>query len=141
MLASSTGNIYGIYDISGGSWEWTATWETKSTNLSNGSSFAKSGESSTPYATAYSNGSMNNYPTTATCILGDATYEVNVDPESVYKAWFDDCSLGAETNASFFVRGGVYYNGTEAGVFYTNASFGVRYRINIPRGIAWYVEL
>ena len=59
--ASSTGNIYGIYDLSGGRYEYVAAFDNESSSLSPGSSFASTGGASTPYATAYTNGTSTYY--------------------------------------------------------------------------------
>lgn len=120
MLASTTGNITGIYDINGGAYEYVAAWEKNSSNsvLSTGSSFASKGGSSTKYATAY-NGDSSYEPSSSRCIVGDATYEVYVGKEILgfYKAWFDDYSNCAYSSSPFFKRGGYNSNATSAGVF------------------------
>ncbi len=60
---STTGNPTGIYDLSGGTWEFVAVFNTTGSSLSygidqNGSNFTTKG-SSTEYATAYVNKSNN----------------------------------------------------------------------------------
>jgi len=142
MLASTTGNITGIYDLSGGAWEYTAAWDTNSTSSyisSNGSSFASQGGSSTKYATAYHNGTTSYYPTSSRCILGDATYEVNVNPGNSYYEWFNDYSGCAYSTHPFFIRGGFYGYTTSAGVFYSSSSGGSSdtygsFRVVVPGG-------
>jgi len=126
MLASTTGNITGIYDLSGGAFEFTAAWDANSpsTGVSRyGSSFASQGGASTKYATAYK-GDDSDYPTNSKCILGDATYEVNVNPGSAYRAWFDDYSYCAYDVDTFFVRGGKYIGTTYSGVFFSECGSG-----------------
>ena len=63
--ASTTGNIYGVYDMNGGTWEITSAWDTLSTSgyltsygnvTIDGYSFGVSGGKSNKYATAYKNG-------------------------------------------------------------------------------------
>ena len=69
---SSTGNVYGIYDLSGNAFEYVAGYYNGSTssNLTNyGGTFASKGGSSTKYATAYTGTSAN-----SAYIYGDATY-------------------------------------------------------------------
>jgi len=126
MLASTSGNIYGIYDLSGGASEYTASWDTKSTNsdaLRYAENFAKTGKNSTKYETAYYNGISYDdggyYPTSSNGILGDATYEVNVNPGSSSWAWFHDWSYVANASDVFFLRGGNYGFFTGAGMFYS----------------------
>ena len=51
VLASSTGNVYGIYDLSGGAYEYVASYYSESTNLLNGSQLVN--ETNREYVTAY----------------------------------------------------------------------------------------
>jgi len=135
MLASTSGNIYGIYDLSGGAYEYVAAWDTKSTSdyiTRCGSSFASKGGSSTKYATAYYNGVTSSeigyrYPRNNQCILGDATYEVNVNMGKSNWAWFYDYSYCANANAPFFLRGGRYDYIYNTGVFCSNDTYGYSY--------------
>jgi len=135
MLASTSGNIYGIYDTSGGLWEYTAAWDTESTNgaiSSYGSSFASEKGESTKYATVYHNGTINAYPTKEKCILGDATYET--------LSWFDDKGYCVSDTKPFFIRGGFYSDTTDAGVFTSNnddcdyVNMWMSFRVAAPGG-------
>ena len=106
---SSTGNIYGIYDLSGNAYEYVAGYYSGG-SLSNGNSFANG--TSDAYSTAYSG-------TTASSAYkyGDATYETS--------GWNSDYAYFVDSYAPFFERGGGYYNGSLAGVFgfyYSNGS-------------------
>ena len=105
-LQSSTGNVYGIYDLSGGASEYVAAYYNGSDNLSNGSSFASNGRVSTEYATAYEDISK----------LGDATSETN--------GWNNDSNLFVDSEAPFFRRGGHYNGGEGAGIFNAVKSIG-----------------
>ena len=114
---SSTGNASGIFDLSGGAHEYVAVWDTASTSnyiSNNGSSFARTGGESTQYATTYTNGTSNYIPTQALNIPGDATYEVYVNES---RAWFNDYSRFVFSGYPFLSRGGVNYNGSDAGIF------------------------
>ena len=116
---STTGNTYGIYDMSGGAYEYTAAWNTNTSSyISNGSSFATTGGASTKYATAY-HGTSNNYGTDiyTVCKTGDATKEVYVSGAT---GWFNDYSYFVYSSLPFFERGGHYNNGSNAGVFYSD---------------------
>jgi len=138
MLASTSGNIYGIYDISGGAYEYTAAWNTDAGDTNNyissyGSSFASKKEKSTKYATAYHNETDNYSATSANCILGDATYET-------YN-WFSDYSHCVNSTKPFFSRGDNYKFGMSAGVFYSFECVGYSsgydsFRIVVPRHLA-----
>jgi len=126
MLASTSGNIYGIYDLSGAAQEKTAAWDTESTssNIEDyGSSFASKKGESTKYATAYHNRTNSAIPTSENCILGDATYEVNVKSGGSRYAWFSDSSYCAYSSAPFFSRGWSLHDHTE-GVFVSEGNSG-----------------
>ena len=99
---SSTGNIYGIYDLSGNAYEYVAGYYGMSSNLINGSSFANG--TSDAYSTAY-NGTIesSNY------IYGDATYETH--------GWYGNHALFVSSGSPFFGRGGDYSYGNGAGVY------------------------
>ena len=125
-LANTTGNIYGIYDMAGGTWEYTAAWDSVScTNLANGSNFASAGGKSSKYATAYTGESISD-STIENCILGDASYETK-RPDNYY-AWFWDWAFRANSavdNNPFFVRGGSNGTGSVAGIFTTSNEIGI----------------
>jgi len=136
MLASTTGNITGIYDLSGGAGEYIAAWNANGT-CDNGDSFASRGGRSTKYATAYFRGLSSNYPTSSESKLGDATYEVNVNPGSSYKAWFYDDSLLPTSDYAFFMRGGGNNFSSSAGLFHSSNSPGIKllnvsFRVVVP---------
>ena len=109
VLASSTGNITGIYDLSGGAYEVMAAYYSGSSSLPNGSSFADS--SSDEYSTAYEiSNEIRDYK------LGDATYETN--------GWNDDSDNLLNSYTGFFSRGGDYYSSFITGVFCFDRSDG-----------------
>ena len=127
VKASSTGNIYGIYDLSGGAYEYVAAFDTLSDSsyITNyGSSFASKGETSTKYATAYSNGTSTYYGTKIYEVgkIGDATKEVYTG--NSYRNWNNDYSNFLYSLFPFFRRGGYYYGGSDAGVFGSGSSYG-----------------
>ena len=121
VKASSTGNIYGIYDLAGGAWEYIASWDMLASNLSDGSSFATKGGSSTKYATAYSNGTSTSSGTKIYEVgkTGDATKEVYSGKviSGSYTNWNKDASNFLCLSFPFFERGGRYYDNVYAGVF------------------------
>ena len=129
--ASTTGNIYGIYDLSGGAWEYVAGYISNgNSNLSTGSSFAYQTADpegyktkSTKYATVYPYDSSNdtdtnNYATykNAGYGYGDAILETSTSGSSTTR-WFGDYSYFPYTSSPFFLRGGLYYGGSFAGAF------------------------
>ena len=127
--ASSTGNIYGIYDLSGGAWEYVAGFD-KSGNADKvegelyGLNMTKEAKDtdgnyiSTKYITAYNNGTSD-YNSTAKLFevgkVGDSTKEVRKKSET--RNWFSDYSYFVYSDDPFFARGGCYGSGADAGVF------------------------
>ena len=107
---SSTGNIYGIYDLSGNAFEYVAGYYSGG-SLSNGNSFADG--TSDAYSTAYSG-------TTASSAYkyGDATYETS--------GWNSDNVSFVSSSHSFFGRSGSFGSGPNAGVFYVYGNRGDR---------------
>ena len=102
VLASSTGNVYGIYDLSGGAYEYVASYYSGSSNLSNGSQLVN--ETNREYVTTYDGTDVDtDYK------QGDATKET--------KSWNGDDAFFVNSFNPFFVRGGFYYNTSYAGVF------------------------
>ncbi len=109
VLASSTGNVYGIYDLSGGAWEYVAAYYAESSNLVNGSSFADG--TSDEYSTAYTGVTVeNDYK------YGDATYETS--------GWNEDLVAFFTSNVPFLERGGYHGRGADAGVFSSGVMIG-----------------
>ena len=109
---SSTGNIYGIYDLSGNSYEYVTGYykegdfSTANTTFTTGTSDA--------YSTVYTGETTkNNY------IYGDATYET-------YR-WHDDNATIVKLQYPFFARGG-FYESTTAGIFYFSCYGGITQR-------------
>ena len=131
QLASTTGNIYGIYDLSGGSWEYTAAFNKEYVDSgtgyfkgasylsASGTNFASNGGISTKYATAYSNNTSTDsgdFTGKDVSHTGDGIREVW---ESSDVAWFSDASYFVTSAYPFWIRGGDWNNGTYAGVFYS----------------------
>ena len=107
---SSTGNVMGIYDLSGGVTEYVASYYNGSDLLTNGTSFARKNGNSNEFITAYSD------TTESTGYKqGDATYETS--------GWDDNNNLFVTSTWPFFMRGGFReYNNT--GVFYYDHTSG-----------------
>ena len=92
--ASTTGNIYGIYDMSGGAYEYVMGVYTNT--------IGESGFSSLPDTKYY-----NNY--TGSSYTGHALTET--------KNWYSDNASFVDSNSPWFVRGGSYGSSTNAGEF------------------------
>ena len=128
MLSSTTGNITGIYDLSGGAFEYVAVFNNEDTNdyfTSYGSPFASKTKLSDEYATQYTNsGSSGKNITTvySTGKTGDATKETRTNIGS--RNWFGDFSRVLSSAFPIFGRGGSYDHTSNAGVFYSGGSTG-----------------
>ena len=119
---STTGNPYGIYDMSGNSTEFTAAWaaEIADDYISYGAPFAGKGGTSTKYATAYSNETTDMYRSYEVSRIGDAIKEVR---QQVYnRAWLGDQSGVVASKYPFSFRDGAAElvglgRGEECGIF------------------------
>ena len=116
VKASTTGNVYGVYDMSGGSYEYTMG------NMVNGSnqfdpSYANSwSTTSTPLAKYYDSYTYNDSNTTYTRgRLGDATVEMA--PTGTNGNWYSDYAYFPSSFSPWLLRGSYYNSGTGAGVF------------------------
>ena len=120
--SSTTGNIYGVFDMSCGLSEYTAAYVNNLSSIGNGSKFATG--TSTHLATAYPNKSTTNidfnsaYKAREFCtIYGDAIWEttsnVGSENEWVRDTMEDDTQTSAEV---FFPRGGIYWNSESSGL-------------------------
>ena len=128
IAASSTGNETGVYDLSGGAWEYVATYDKLGgDNLNygednNGNNFATG--TSTKYATAYSNGN------TQYCgkqLVRDVSKTGDGIREMVTGdmfTWNGDFSICVGAGFCFDLRGGLCNYGSRAGIFYANAAGG-----------------
>ena len=102
--ASTTNNIYGIYDMSGGAYEYVMGVYTNT--------IGESGFSSLPDTKYY-----NNYTETS--------YTEHALTET--KNWYSDSAGFVNSINPWFMRGGNYGNGTYAGVFYFSINDGNSY--------------
>ncbi len=138
--ASSTGNIYGVYDLSGGASEYVAAFNNAGSNLSNGSIFAGTdgnSKDSTKYATKYTSDSST--PTYEKYYPGDATFEVYTGSGTT--GWNGDSSIFVYSSYPFFNRGGYYYGGPTAGVFSASRRWHSPRLSFVPCGLARRVAL
>ena len=125
VKASTTGTVYGVYDMSGGTWEYVAAYVNNGDGkLTKYGASLVSGEEKTKnmYSKASSDNSTNNYNSNSSK-YGDAVYETSSNDSIL--SWYGDYSSFPFTSFPFFQRGGVYDNGTDAGVFafYFNDGF------------------
>ena len=123
QLASTTNNPTGIYDMSGGGWEYTASSYTSDLSNSSTSYFSRSAHP--PYVNNY-NFSDPNSCTFATC-GGQALYETNDGGSTSGTQWNGNYSYFVYSSDPWFVRGGFYGNGSNAGLFFARSGDGGAY--------------
>ena len=123
VLASTTGNVYGVYDMSGGSFEnvmgnsssTVDTYTFQSLNSGFSSSWYTN-YSNQKYVNTYAKGSTDTDQTAYNrARLGDATGEV---VSSGGSGWYSDYAHFPYSNFSWFSRGGSANHTSDAGVFY-----------------------
>ena len=125
VKASTTGTVYGVYDMSGGAWEYVAGYVNNGHgNLTNYGSSLVNGDAKTKnvYSKASSDSYENNYNANSSK-YGDAVYETSTNG-SGSTSWYGDYSYFPNTSSPFFLRGGYYNGGTVAGVFCFGSSNG-----------------
>ena len=137
VISSTTGNYSGIYDMSGGAWEYVMGYTT-------GSSIGVGGASTitTLYPTFFNTDSeymkyYDKYTATVNTnysnrILGDAIGEIGpffseTDPDGIsrYKSsWYGDYPVFISNSHPWLGRGGCWLNGTGSGAFAFSNSTG-----------------
>ena len=103
--ASTTGNVYGVYDMAGGAWEYVAA--VLSTKKSSGSYYNFT-NIDTKYYESYDAYDNSKY--------GDAVYETSTNSGGS-SSWDNDYSIFVEESYPVFGRGGHANAGDGAGVF------------------------
>ena len=140
--ASTTGNVYGIYDMSGGACEYVAGY------VNNGNSYLTTYGSSLvnaaiKYKDVYTKGSnddvVTNYSANSS-IKGDAVYETSISGTGT-TSWYSDYSYMPCWSFPFFARGDSYGDGTGAGLFFFSfsdgtAGSGIGFRPALAVGVA-----
>ena len=130
QLASTTGNVTGVYDMSGGAWEYTmgnvSSASGSYTFYPSYSGFASSWytASTAKYLTTYAKGSSYNDQTAYNRgRLGDATGEIVLSTGDS-GGWYSDYTYFPNSSYSWFVRGGYFAFDVYAGVlcFYINGT-------------------
>ena len=118
--ASTTGNIYGIYDMSGGAWEYVMG------NYND--TISSAGFSSMPEAKYYDKYTGTDSSSDFTKYhLGDATKETLKAKSGGQNAWYQDYSYSVNSSYPWVERGGSFNYSTIAGVFYFNGDNGDSY--------------
>ena len=114
MLASTTGNIYGVYDMSGGAWEYVMGNMVNSSGAFYANSSGFSSAPDTKYYDAYTYGTSNTDHVRGK--LGDATKETLATFGSNTGGWYSDYAHFVSSSNSWFYRGGDHSHGSDAGV-------------------------
>ena len=110
--ASTTGNVYGVYDMAGGAWEYVAA--VLSTKKSSGSYYNFT-NIDTKYYESYDAYDNSKY--------GDAVYETSMNSEGS-TSWDGDYSGFVTESNPVFIRGGRAGDWDGAGVFAFNRGYG-----------------
>ncbi len=145
IVASTTDNYSGIYDMSGGAWEYVMGYTTGATTVGGNSSIINlypnffSDNAYTKYWDKYTLAATTNYNDR---ILGDATGEMGPfenkkgsDNTSRYKSsWYNDYAYFVTSSNPWFECGGGWSDGIDSGILafgnYTgNVSMSISYRI------------
>ena len=127
--ASTTGNVTGIYDMSGGTWEHMSSFRSET--------YGSSGFDATTLK-AYNSKYYDEYDGTSTektyskRILGDATgemgpfyyYQDTDNNNHTHNSWYADYSNFVYSPLSWFFRGGFYDHGVLGGQFYFDSYTG-----------------
>jgi NADH/NAD ratio-sensing transcriptional regulator Rex len=121
--ASTTGNITGIYDMSGGACEYMAAF----VNSTNGSDFFKNIYQEN-YFDVYNADDSLKTTNFYNRILGDATGEMgpfyNNGNNRPINSWYNDYVIFPNNISYSIFRGGPYNSGSEAGLGYINTYYG-----------------
>ena len=135
VYESSTENVYGVYDMSGGSREYVMGNTVSSTGVFYPSStgFITENIPDSKYFNLYTYGIS--YLTNSRGKLGDATKEtIKMFGNDTY-GWFDDYADFPNKTDSWFERGGYYRDDESAGIFNFNRSTGGAYVNRSTRGV------
>ena len=122
ISASTTGNMNGIYDMSGGTWERTAGYINNG-KTEHGLSIVVGQNRSTKYATVYPHsdvGANDDEKSVANYKLNDNIYGDSVRETSTKgiesSCWYGDYSYFTGGGVPFLNRGGAYGHGDNAGL-------------------------
>ena len=135
VVASTTGNYTGIYDISGGSWEYVMGYTSTSSTTGGSSGITDlysdffTNSDYEKYYDKYTSRSVTNYNYR---ILGDATgeigpFSIKTDPDGKNRpqsSWHGDYAYFIASSYPWFRRGGNWYYGSSSGSFASDANTG-----------------
>ena len=122
-LASTSGNISGVYDMSGGAYEYMTSYIIGKTGASGFNTTTITSYDSKYFDIYNASSEITTYQYS---ILGDATGEMGPfknysdgDKSSRYhSSWYGDLSYFVDSSTSWFYRGGNYIDGVLSGIFF-----------------------
>ena len=139
ILASTTGTIYGVYDMSGGAAEYTMGNMVNSSNVFYPSDSGTWNDSVFPLSKYYDKYSYSVDSTEKASLsrglLGDGTKEVIKNFSSENGKWFSDSNSFVSNNNSWFLRGGSINDGTSSGIYAVSGSTGSNNENNSSRPV------
>ena len=121
--SSTTGNLYGIYDMSGGASEYVMAEISNSNTFTWTKGWSQLDEPDGKYYDAYTNSESSTYAY-SNGKLGDATREILKYSEKIAGGWYDDFSKFPCNAYIWFVRGGMNGYGNNSGIFGYEDSVG-----------------
>ena len=121
-LASTSGNISGVYDMSGGAWEYVSAYITGKPGSSGFSTTTLANYDSKYFDIYNASSAISTYQYR---ILGDATGEMGPFKQYLdgdnnsrwHSSWYGDNSYFVDSSDPWFGRGGHYTHGVLAGAF------------------------
>ena len=134
VAQSTTGNIYGVYDMSGGAWEYVMGNMNNSSNAFYSSNAGFATALDAKYYDSYKYDSSSN-KTHARGKLGDATKETLATFGSNTGGWYSDYAFFPNSSNSWFIRGGYFNFGSSAGVFGFDYYNGGDYSLSSARAV------
>ena len=114
--ASTTGNVYGIYDMAGGALEYVAGYLSEITAFTNYTTLASADSKYKDVYVGTSSDRNTNYNAN-TGKYGDAVYETSSSGSSGTGSWDSSYSYFPYSDFPVFIRGGRASYGSGAGVF------------------------
>ena len=129
VKASTTGTMYGVYDMSGGACEYVAAYVNNgSSNLTSNGQSLVNGDAKTKnmYSKASSDNRDSNYSENSGK-YGDAVYETSANSDAGNSSWYGDYNCFPYAIRPFFGRGDGYSSSAGAGVACFQNEEGYRY--------------
>ena len=135
VAQSTTKNIYGVYDMNGGAFEYVMAnmVSTSGAFYSGGAGFDSTNIPNSKYYDSYSD--STSYTTHGRGKLGDATKETLKTFGSSNGGWYSGYAGLPSSAYSWFIRGGYYGSGAGAGVFYFGRYTGAVDTADSSRGV------